>query len=397
MSKTSCNNVIADRRDWPRVVYSRPNDRIGYQILEQVRELQWQLVEVQGHLGTLPRDMTPVGAIVKDLPDSPLVQSLLERGWPTVRIGERSHPDDQEVPAVFNDQAAEGRLAAEHFAERGFRHIGYVGNLPWGSGKAVYDALASRASELDLECHILQIPETGALPSPGKSEEKRRQFLDWARALPKPLGMLGHSDRMAARICEWCADGGFAVPRDIAVLGKKNRVITCESALVPLSSIAFDHEQIATQAIRMLQHLVQGNTLEQSSVAVPPRGIIARASTDVLATADPTVAAALEFMWANLAERLPVDRVAAEVGVARRTLERAFRTHLNRGVTEELLRRRIDRSCELLRSTELSVIELAPLVGFGSKDYFQRAFRQAMGTTPGRYRRTVQTHRSSSL
>jgi hypothetical protein len=33
------------------------------------------------------------------------------------------------------DLAAAGRMAAEHFAERGFRHVGYRGCIPWSDSQ----------------------------------------------------------------------------------------------------------------------------------------------------------------------------------------------------------------------------------------------------------------------
>jgi len=42
---------------------------------------------------------------------------------------------------------------------------------------------------------------------------------------------------------------------------------------------------------------------------------------------------------------------------------------------------------ELLRSSELTVTEIAFDAGFSDSNYFARKFRQVVGTTPSAYRR----------
>ena len=47
---------------------------------------------------------------------------------------------------------------------------------------------------------------------------------------------------------------------------------------------------------------------------------------------------------------------------------------------------RIDRSKELLRSTALTVDEIAELVGISNRTTFNRLFNQQEGMPPGKYR-----------
>lgn len=42
------------------------------------------------------------------IPSHPLVQTLLKRGCPTVRIGRLPHPEDDRVPAVMEDLVGVG-------------------------------------------------------------------------------------------------------------------------------------------------------------------------------------------------------------------------------------------------------------------------------------------------
>jgi LacI family transcriptional regulator len=122
------------------------------------------------------------------------------------------------------------------------------------------------------------------------------------------------------------------------------------------------------------------------SILVPPAGIVTRRSTDVLALPDVATAQALRYMWDRLAEPLQVSDTADAVAISRRKLERHFRKYLGRSVTEELTRKRIERSRELLTGTELTGHDIARQVGFDTQTYFGRVFRKEMGMTPGQYR-----------
>lgn len=53
-----------------------------------------------------------------------------------------------------------------------------------------------------------------------------------------------------------------------------------------------------------------------------------------------------------------------------------------------LMRKRIERSCELLGNNEIKVSGVASQVGFSSPQRFNVAFRKQMGMTPMEYRRS---------
>jgi LacI family transcriptional regulator len=284
---------------------------------------------------------------------------------------------------------AQGRLAAEHFSERGFRQVAFVGRDPWSDARPVYDGFHDRAAELGLSCGLLQ------LKSPAKDERlspaalfkrRERQMTAWLRSLPKPVGVLTYTDRRAAIICATAKHAGLAVPEEIAILGRGNDPYTCEVSPVMLSSIDFDHTGMGWQAARLLQRLMQGEAPPEAPILIPPKGIVERQSTDVLATPDPHVAAALRYMWDHLDLDVSVDDVARAVSVPRHRLERAFRQHLDRGINEELRRKRLEVFRERLTATDKPISELAPSVGFRTMVHLQRSFRRAYGMSPRQWR-----------
>lgn len=383
--------VIPDRRDWPMIVLDQPkNESVTRKILELSYELKWRLVDPAYYGDDLPLGTRPKGAIVSHIPSHPLVQTLLKRGCPTVRIGRLPHPEDDRVPAVMEDLVGVGRMAAEHFFERGFRHVGYIGFDPWSDFKAINDGLAARSGELGCECHLFQFKNYFGSEQQSRAtrwQQRQRLFAEWIRTIPKPVGLLTFNDEMVGNLCAMCEAAGIVVPEQVAILGHGNDVRACECAQLTISSVAPDLARIGETAVRMLEKLIKGKSVPKTTVMIPPLGVVTRESTDVLATRDPDVARALCFIWDHLASKLSVDDVANAVGCSRRKLERAFRHDIGRGVNQELLRRRLERSCELLRTTDTPIADLAPSLGFGSKDYFQRVFLRTFGISPGRYRR----------
>lgn len=72
--------------------------------------------------------------------------------------------------------------------------------------------------------------------------------------------------------------------------------------------------------------------------------------------------------------------------MSRSNLMRVFRKATGQPPIEYLVRLRIQRAMELLRSTNLSVTEIALEVGFNDSNYFTRCFRKATSQSPRQYR-----------
>ena len=82
-----------------------------------------------------------------------------------------------------------------------------------------------------------------------------------------------------------------------------------------------------------------------------------------------------------------VGDLAVLGSVNRRTLERAFRRHLDISPLEWLTHTRLDTARRVLESTDASVENVARDVGFASAGSMRRSFSQHLETTPTTYRR----------
>lgn len=81
--------------------------------------------------------------------------------------------------------------------------------------------------------------------------------------------------------------------------------------------------------------------------------------------------------------------LAAELGLSRYQLLRAFRTTMGIPPYAWLAQHRVTRARALLESG-LRAAEVAPLVGFADQAHLTRWFRRVLGVTPAAYRNSVQ-------
>jgi AraC-like DNA-binding protein len=99
-------------------------------------------------------------------------------------------------------------------------------------------------------------------------------------------------------------------------------------------------------------------------------------------------AAILRLRHAGIGRLPSIAAIATELGISPRSLQRAFREHL--GTTPRSFRRamQLQHAARLLAGNpELNVEEVGRRCGFDSPAAFGRAFKDAYGATPLRYRR----------
>jgi transcriptional regulator GlxA family with amidase domain len=90
----------------------------------------------------------------------------------------------------------------------------------------------------------------------------------------------------------------------------------------------------------------------------------------------------VQLMYDNLEEPLPLARIAAEVGVSGRQIERLTRRYLQLGPGDLYRSIRLDRALRLLRQTDLSVLQISVICGFSSLSTFNKNFKTAYGRSP---------------
>ena len=80
--------------------------------------------------------------------------------------------------------------------------------------------------------------------------------------------------------------------------------------------------------------------------------------------------------------------MATQINVSDSYLRRIFIQHMNISPIDFLNQTRFNKAVELLRTTDMSIKEICYKCGFKSPQYFSRAFKQQLGTTPKSIRKS---------
>ena len=179
---------------------------------------------------------------------------------------------------------------------------------------------------------------------------------------------------------------GIFVPDQVSVIGGDEDDLLCEAGHPPLTGVETPSEQIGLEAAELLDRLMRGESSPTEPRYIPPTGVIARQSTDILAIEDPDLVGAVRFIRNNPEKQIQVDDVVNAVHVSRRSLERRFAVAFNRSIREEITRVHLQRAKMLLAQTEMAIPAVADASGHGSPEYFATSFKAATGTTPLKYR-----------
>ena len=95
------------------------------------------------------------------------------------------------------------------------------------------------------------------------------------------------------------------------------------------------------------------------------------------------------LIQARLAEDICLDELAAEAGLSLFHFARMFKQSVGMPPRVYLTRLRLEKACELLRQTELSVTDVAQEVGYSSSQVLARVFIKHRGVSPSAYRRAM--------
>ncbi len=292
-------------------------------------------------------------------------------------------------PLVDVDHLEVGRLAAEHLLERRLRNFGFLGSATYGSAVSRGAGFRKR---LALEGFVPSLCHAEYRPTPPLTaswHRLERPVRDWLLKLPKPVGIMASHDRPGRDLAELCHQLNLRVPDTVAILGVDDDEFECRLSTPPLSSVHNPAVKIGYEAARLLDCLMSGPKPDAVRIAIPPSHVVIRQSTQTTAVDDPDIAAALVWIRDHVSEDMSVERVAAQVGMSRRTLERRFRAVVGDSVLAEIRRMRIERARQLLADTNLRLSRVAEQCGFRDAARFATTFKQATGHAPSAFRRTA--------
>ncbi|WP_086074603.1 AraC family transcriptional regulator [Paenibacillus camerounensis] len=115
----------------------------------------------------------------------------------------------------------------------------------------------------------------------------------------------------------------------------------------------------------------------------------ARQPASIAASPAQLVTQTLEYMLQHYSAAHTLDSLAVVINRSPGHLSNCFKQVLDRGPIDCLIRLRIQKACELLAGTKLTVRAIAAAVGYQDVYYFSNAFKKQKGISPALYRKRL--------
>ncbi|WP_018968576.1 xylose operon transcription regulator XylR [Rubritalea marina] len=320
--------------------------------------------------------------IIARLQNEEIREAVMDKGVPVVDVLGVCRPP--EAALVHVDDNAISVMVAEHFIEQRFREFAYIGleKENWSVNRE--RSFRTRVEEARGGYRSLLLSRETFEQTAW--DELVELVANWIAKLPVFTGIMLSSDAEGLLVQEACRRAERIVGQDIGLVGVGNDPTLCNLNNPPLSSVDVDIESVGYQAASLLDSMMAGKQGPNEPLWIMPRRVIARKSSDFVASPDEDLARALQYISSHYAESLSLDTIARHSGLSRSSLQRKFRQILNRTVFEEVTLARVRAAMELLQ-TDISIDEIAELTGFGYAQSMGRVFRKKLGHSPKHYRR----------
>ncbi len=289
------------------------------------------------------------------------------------------------IPWADTEDKAISRLAVEHFKDRGFQHLAYCGDagFEWSVRRSRH---FHQVAEMG-DCDTHEFHSKSRLDQDFNQTTEHRKLVKWIAELPRPVAIMACHDFKAQQVIDACRQLNIAIPTEIAILGVDDDRLLCELCEPTLSSIIPDTRATGHAAARLLDRMMNGETISTTQpILTQPLGIQLRHSTDTLAIDDKEVAGALHYIRRHATENIRVSDVLKNVTISRRALEHRFQKAIGRTPHEEIHRVRMNRIRELLAETNLPIHHVAEQAGYEYEAYMAAAFKKETGLTPTEFR-----------
>lgn len=193
-----------------------------------------------------------------------------------------------------------------------------------------------------------------------------------------------------------------ASPMEYVVLGIEGLELSAEAGEEGRFKILDHHDSLES-----ISNCIQ-NLLQETQSGLPGSETICQAYMEILVTrlmrsmdfavnpdplpsANNQCVAVRRYIDAHFKESLTLDHLAEVAHVNKYYLAHSFKEEFGVSPISYQLNRRIEESCYLLRQTDMSLSQIAHILGFSSSSYFSQIFRKSRGMSPTEYRRQAKT------
>lgn len=315
-----------------------------------------------------------------------MADAIAATGVPTVEM--RSSRLKHDFHFVGVDNRVIGRMVTDHLLERGFRRFAIYGIETEDYFEERCKNFVAAVAASGFPCDIYR--QLGHREIPIHWERQQHHVAEWIQGLQKPIGVMACTDQLGFWFLDACKRAGVAVPEEVAVVGCENDESLATMSIPPLSSVQFNAEKTGYEAAAILTRMMAGESPPRGHTLIPPLGIVARQSSDIVAVEDKEIADALRFIRENAPHGITVEDVLRAIPMSRAALDQRMRGAIGRTVKAEILRVQLDQVKRLLAETDMSLAQIADRTGFKHPQYMAELFKNKSGKTPGTYRREYQ-------
>ena len=97
----------------------------------------------------------------------------------------------------------------------------------------------------------------------------------------------------------------------------------------------------------------------------------------------------MEYIGDHFKEKIYIDELADMISVSADYFTKMFKESIGKTPIDYINAMRINYSMELLTTTEMSMSEIADIIGFCNPNYFHKIFKQYMDVSPLAYRKNA--------
>lgn len=352
----------------------------------------WSLLHQEMSIDDMPPEWleaSEVNGIIARV-DTHSVQRIDALGVPVVDV--RCRHEFKNMPRIDTDDRLVAELAFRHLRERGFERFAFCGYeaTHYSTTRLNYFRCLTESGGFPLTVYESPSAQTTGITATEQSGiTDTAGMAEWLQTLTPPTGLFACNDIRGQQVLNVCRVVGVDVPDHLGVIAVDNDEVICPLCDPPLSSVQPDAQGVGFRAAEVLFNMINGATPDSRLELVSPIGVNTRLSTQVLATSDREVAQACRFIREHACDGINVAAVVSHVSLSRRQLERRFRAELNQTIHEQIASVQVARVKQLLKETDLTLEQLAPLAGYDYKEMLSVVFKRATGETPGEYRRRI--------
>jgi len=385
------------RRVMMAMVWEEKGHRVG--VARYAREAGWFMNHAIPGMEQRLEDWKPDGLITQLHGNArKFVNTVKNMTVPIVELS--NYLPKLHVARVWPDWYQAGQMAADHFIEREFQNLAYIGHRSGSEyhTRSYLRGYSDRAEESGHTIHTIFIDEL-TTDSNLKSHQYLRDetsagYRNWFSAhiddIPKPLGIFVSDLAYCIDLVEGCLEAGIKIPEDVAVITLADYPIESELTVIPLTSISMDYEKQGYEAAKLLDLLMDNGQMPNEPVYVSPKPIIARESTDIQAVSDRDVAVVLGYIKHNLhSNSLSVAEIIRETGIPQGKLYYAFMKHIGRPLADHITFLRLEKAKELLAGTNMKANEIGQTCGFTDLKHFRRSLKRFTGLGPREYKKSL--------